>query len=109
MDDFAKAAAEGWKTLYNLLSSLSIEDREKTNYSARIESSSLYLKTSYSLHCTNDNQCSSHCTVFALSEAKHQEFFETCRHTHDVHCSGENKLIQKLTYSLINIVAKMRS
>lgn len=90
MDDFAKAAAEGWESLTNLLSSLSIDEKEKSSLLDRIENSCLYLKTSYSLRCTNNNECPTHCTVFALSQATSQEFRETCKHKHDNYCAGMN-------------------
>jgi hypothetical protein len=94
MDDFAKAAAEGWESFINLVQNLVLPDKEKTNLLARIENCCLYLKTSYPLHCTNNSECESHCTVFALSDAKNPEFFQTCTHDHNTYCKGENILFE---------------
>ena len=90
MDDFAKAAADGWEALKSLLPNLHIDEKEKSSLEDRIENSCLYLKTSYSIHCTNDNECASHCTVFALSQLNTQDFYETCQHEHDNYCAGLN-------------------
>ncbi|CAF3133837.1 unnamed protein product [Rotaria sp. Silwood2] len=86
MDDFAKAAADGWEALTNLLPNLRIEKEEKQNLLNCIENSSLYLKSSYSTHCNNNSECATHCTVFALSQATNPEFFEMCKHKHDTYC-----------------------
>lgn len=93
MDDFAKAAAEGWEALTDLLPNLSLDGKEKSSLENRIENSCLYLKTSYSTHCTNDSECASHCTVFALSQANTQEFHEKCEHEHENYYAGMNVLM----------------
>ena len=57
MDDFAKAAAESWEALINIISNFRIQEKEKQNIRSEIEKCSLYLKTSYALHCNSSSEC----------------------------------------------------
>ena len=92
MDDFAKAASDAWIILTELVAQIPIDRNEKRRLQSAIESANLYLKSTYKMRCSDDSECQSHCTIFALSEPDKSSFFQTCSHEHKSICEGKMAL-----------------
>lgn len=54
------------------------------------------LKLGYALHCSENSQCTSHCTVFALSNAYDTCFKSLCEHEHSEICDECSNVFQLL-------------
>jgi len=89
MDDFAKAASDAWIVLKELTAQWLIDKMEIQRLQRAIENADLYLKSSYRMHCSDENECESHCTIYALSQPDKPPFFQACSHEHKSICEGE--------------------
>jgi hypothetical protein len=89
MDDFAKAASDSWTLLKELIAQLPIDKKDKQILQTAIETADLYLKSGYRMHCSDDCECQSHCTVYALSQPNKVPFSQACSHEHKSICEGE--------------------
>ena len=88
MDDFAKAASDAWIVLEELIVKLPIDRQEKQILQTTIENGNLYMKSAYSVHCSEENECPSHCTIYALSQFGKAVFSQACSHEHKSICEG---------------------
>lgn len=61
-----------------------------------------YLKLGYALHCSENSQCTSHCTIFALSGDYDDCFKSLCEHEHTEICDECCNVFQ-LLYSVSKI------
>jgi hypothetical protein len=90
MDDFVKAASDAWITLEQLINQLSMHQNEKDRLMSSIDKCRLYLKASYSTHCSDNSEIQTHCTVYALSQSSNRNFYQNCDHIHEFYCEGKN-------------------
>lgn len=88
LDDFVQAAAEGWSKLNQVIQQLPTTSHDKNHLNCMLEKSKLYLKSKYGGHCDEDEQATTHCTVFALSQASSQFYSQSCGHAHMTYCEG---------------------
>jgi hypothetical protein len=90
VDDFVKEAHEGWRTLEELVQSLSTSKTEKAAILSMIEMSRLYLKSTYVNHCAQQpvSTSTTHCCVYALSQHNSPFYSEECDHDHQNSCQG---------------------
>jgi hypothetical protein len=88
MDDFAKAASDAWIVLEKLITQLPIDKQEKQVLQTAVEDANLYLKSAYSMHCSEESECRSHCTIYALSQFGKEAFSQACSHEHKSICQG---------------------
>ena len=94
MDDFAKATSGAWNVLEELTTQLPIETKEKQLLKTAIEKANLYLKSTYSIHCSDESKCRSHCTIYALSPAGKWAFSQVCSHEHESIFEGTYLLLR---------------
>ena len=90
VDDFVKEAHEDWRTLEELVQSLSTSKTDKATILSMIEKSRLYLKSTYANHCAQQPMSTSttHCSVYALSQHNSPFYSEECNHDHQNSCQG---------------------
>ncbi|CAF4613272.1 unnamed protein product [Rotaria socialis] len=86
IDEFVKAASEGWALLQQIIQKLPIQRQNKHDMSIMLETSKLYLKSKYAVHCSEDEQTKTHCSVFALSKENDTFYSQACNHTHGTFC-----------------------
>ena len=90
LDDFVKAALDGWSSLTQIIQQLPITREEKSHSNCLLENSKLYLKSQYEGHCGEDERATTHCTIFALSQSNNEFYSHACAHGHTGHCKGMN-------------------
>lgn len=57
--------------------------------SRQLDCSKQYLKTTYKVHCMEeDTQCADHCRFFSLSDPDDEDFQVNCTHTHNQVCDS---------------------
>ena len=95
MDDFAKAASDAWIILEELIVQLPIDKTEKQLLRTAIDAANLYLKSAYSIHCSDNSVCRSHCTIYALSQSDKVSFSQACAHEHESICDGRVYSLRK--------------
>ncbi|CAF3943049.1 unnamed protein product, partial [Rotaria sp. Silwood1] len=90
IDDIVKDAREAWIKMEELLASFKISKEDRTNILASIKQSKLYLKTLFINHCyeTQTKACTTHCTVYSLSQQDNVNYNEKCTHYHTEFCEG---------------------
>jgi hypothetical protein len=88
IDEFVKAASDGWSVLKQIIQKLLIPRQYKNDLNVMLENNKLYLKSKYAGHCTEDEQIKTHCSIFALSKSNDSFYSQECDHSHDVFCKG---------------------
>jgi hypothetical protein len=90
IDDLVKDAREAWIKLEELLPFFKISKEDRTDILTSIKQSKLYLKTLFINHCSQAKTklCSTHCTVFSLSQQGSVNYNEKCNHQHTDFCEG---------------------
>ncbi|CAF3235207.1 unnamed protein product [Rotaria sp. Silwood2] len=91
IDEFVKDASEGWLNLKKIIQQLHLSNEHKTKLNTMLEKSNLYLKSKYRCHCNETEQTTTHCTVFALSQANNSCYSQSCDHAHDTFCEGTDE------------------
>ncbi len=88
IDDFVKAASEGWLLLQQIIQLLTTLCENKNKLNFLLENNKIYLKSKYEGHCNEAKQSVTHCTIFALSQANDPFYSQACNPVHDVFCKG---------------------
>jgi hypothetical protein len=88
VDEFVKSSSEGWSNLKKIIQQLPISREAKNELNILLENNKIYLKSKYGCHCGEDEQTTTHCTIFALSQSNNPFYSQLCTHVHDVFCGG---------------------
>ena len=88
IDDFVKAASESWDLLKQIILQLPISSEDKKQFNILLEKNKLYLKSTYRHHCSENEQTTSHCTCYSLSQPNNSFYSHKCNHTHEMFCTG---------------------
>lgn len=103
VDEFVKAASEGWEALKNTIQQLPIAPSAKKEFNIMLEDSRMYLKAKYTGHCGEREQTVTHCTIYGLSDGNNPCFSQSCDHTHDLSCDGR----EDIKISCVNLIGDL--
>lgn len=103
IDDFVQAASDSWKLLEKIIDQLPVVNYVKNDLNISLEKSKTYLKCRYGLSCTVDATTTSHCTIFALSDAKNTCYSQSCSHDHPMYCEGTKNVFHHNWNKIIRV------
>ena len=91
LDNTAADGGDGFEELLKIVDDLQEAGASEvwcSQTKKKLNAGKLYLKTSYSSHCQEENcQCVDHCIPFALSDPDDKNFRTDCGHQHNLVCS----------------------
>ena len=114
LDDFVVEGIEAWNSLLgtyaiqvelqleksffslDIVESMPNPQNDRKCLFQQIALAKQYQKTAHSGHCSNESDCITHCTTFALSDAKCPQYCSKCTQVHNFDCHDCLNIIRTL-------------
>lgn len=86
LDNITAEGVEAFDQAFSMLEGLADQRINVTATQKLLKDGKRYLKNDFKTHIGRDEQCSDHCTVYALSDTNGGEFQGECDHQHSYEC-----------------------
>lgn len=95
LDNFLVDGIEAIETLILIVKKL--EPNNFKEIEKNLRKSEIYIKTNFSLRCSENANCTSHCITCALSDSKNPCFNKLCSSEHDFRCPECDAIIDNIS------------